>query len=132
MLKPLYRNKAWAIVDGDATGKEVVQKLRAAYANWPSDRFRQLDQPAFEYFYPEQFGDRARDAVNTSDDQARRKAKRDLLDEVIAWAHSDRDQARAMFETSAASVISLLREIEAEITGARAGDERVPAPRGAV
>src|ERR1035441_8355803 len=38
-LEQMYKYRAWVLVDGDESGKQVVEKLRAKYASWPGENF---------------------------------------------------------------------------------------------
>lgn len=113
-LEPQYRGRAWVVVDGDETGKEVVARLQAKYKDGPPDHFTTWSQPDFERYYPPRFADRVAEAPTKNHD-AKRKAKKRLLDEVKAWCEADPEEAKAEFEQSAAEVIEVLRQIEADL-----------------
>jgi predicted ATPase len=114
-LEPIYRNRAWVIVDGDQPGREVVAKLRQDFGSWPANHFRNWTKEQFELYYPPVFAGRVQDVLAIQNKQQRREAKKQLLDQVIAWIEQDAETARIEFKQSAAEVIEVLREIEAEL-----------------
>lgn len=112
-LEERYRDRAWVLVDGDKTGKEIVDRLRKTYAGkWSPDRFRALAEEDFERYYPPAFADRADAALEEQDKSRRRERKRALLNEVLAWIAESPDEARDEFESSAAEIVAVLEEIE--------------------
>jgi len=116
-LEPQYRNRAWVLIDGDDEGAAIVQRLRDAYGPaWEASRFRALGEAAFERYYPPQFADAAEATLALTDKRARRTAKRELLDEVLAWVDDDPARAREAFAASAVEVVDLLREFEGELS----------------
>jgi predicted ATPase len=114
-MEPFYRNHAWVIVDGDETGRSVIERLRTNFADWPSDHFRYWTRNDFELYYPHEFADRTRQVLEISDRRKRQKEKKALLDQVISWIAEDEQSARDAFAESAADVISILKGIEAEL-----------------
>lgn len=112
-LEERYRDRAWVIVDGDSAGTAVVDTLRKRYSTgWSADRFRTLEEEAFERYYPPLFSGRAEAVLGQPDKRRRRQMKADLLREVLAWIEANPGEAKAQFEESAAEVILLLRDIE--------------------
>lgn len=114
-LEPIYRNRAWVIVDGDDAGTNIVGKLRQDFPDWPSDHFRHWARDDFELYYPPKFTDRVQEVLRISDRRRCRQEKKLLLDEVIAWIGEDERIARDAFAESAADVIAVLKDIEAEL-----------------
>jgi hypothetical protein len=114
-LEDIYRGRAWVVVDGDDAGRAVVEKLKTDFSDWPEEHFRSFAAPAFELFYPEPFRKRANAALGTSNRDERRRLKRELLADVIAWIDENDDRARKAFEESAASAIEILRDIELKV-----------------
>lgn len=114
-LEPIYRNRAWVIVDGDEIGRGAAESLRRNFTDWPADHFRHWSRDNFELYYPHEFQDRVREVLGISDRRKQKEEKKLLLDEVIAWIGHDEKIARDAFAESAADVISLLRDIEAEL-----------------
>ncbi|MGA9509749.1 MAG: AAA family ATPase [Candidatus Sulfotelmatobacter sp.] len=115
-LEPVYRNRAWVIVDGDETGKAVTASLRQSFTDWPTDHFRHWTRDNFELYYPAKFQSKVREILAISDRRRRQEEKKSLLNQVIDWIEEDETSARDALEESAAEVIALLREIEAELT----------------
>ena len=114
-LEPIYRNRAWVIVDGDQPGQDLVSKLRHHFASWPPHHFRHWEKGQFELYYPSIFAGKVQSVLAISDARRRREAKKKLLDEVLAWIEADIENARAEFTQSAADVIDVLKEIETEL-----------------
>lgn len=54
-LEEAYKNNTWVLVDGDASGKEIVEKLLTRYKSWDSSRFQCFNNDQFEFYYPEAF-----------------------------------------------------------------------------
>lgn len=114
-LEPIYSNAAWVRVDADASGQEVVQKLRSTYKTWDQDHFACFSKEQFEYYYPAQFAEKVDQVLAISDRQKKREAKRELLDEVRKWLDEDEDRGRAALAVSAKDVIEQLQHIEAQL-----------------
>jgi len=110
-LEKMYEHRAWVIVDGDESGRQVVKQLREKYPSWPEDNFLCWEEKEFENYYPECFKNRVSIIMSTPDKAQRRELKKALLDEVIAWIIQDPKAAREAFETSAAEVIEKLTKI---------------------
>ena len=111
-LEHQYRNRAWVVIDGDDGGQRIVAKMRERYkASWEPDRFRCLSETDFESYYPGRFADAATEVLSRNG-QAKREGKRELLNDVLAWANANEDEARVEFAESAREVIDLLSEIE--------------------
>jgi hypothetical protein len=115
-LEPQYRGRAWVIVDGDSEGKKVITGLQAKYKDWPPDHFTTWSQPDFEHYYPAQFADQSKAALTKQHDE-KRKAKKQLLDEVKAWCDANPEEAKTEFEKSAAEVIERLTKIDHALRG---------------
>lgn len=113
-LEPVYRNRAWVLVDGGETEKSVICKLKEQYkgSGWSDDRFRQLQNHDFEEYYPDRFADAAREVIKLSDKSARREAKKKLLQEVETWIAGDHNDAKKEFAKSAAEIVCILTEIQ--------------------
>jgi hypothetical protein len=111
-----YRAKAWVRVDGDGEGKRVVEKLRGAYRAWPTPTFDCWTEARFEDYYPDRFRGKVDEAF-VLEGQGRRDAKKALVLEVVDWAQSDWDTARAEFGVSASEVIKFLNMVENALFG---------------
>jgi len=114
-LEPVYRNRAWVIVDGDETGRTIAKKLRQNFTDWPASHFRHWSCDNFELYYPSKFQDRVQEVLGISDRRRRREEKKTLLDDVLAWIGQDEKGAHDAFAKSAAGVISVLKEIEIDL-----------------
>ncbi|HYT43227.1 MAG TPA: hypothetical protein VEP90_12890, partial [Methylomirabilota bacterium] len=116
-LESMYKNRAWVIVDGDPSGQKTISDLKQKYtaSGWNEDTFINFSKHNFEEYYPERFGDARALALGMQDKQAKRVAKKQLLEEVLAWIASNETQAKAEFEKSAGEVIAILRKIETKI-----------------
>jgi AAA ATPase domain len=78
-LEPVYRNRAWVIVDGDEAGVKLIEQLRSDFKTWPPTHFRYWPKPAFENYYPLEFDARVESVLATVDRRKRKAAKADLL-----------------------------------------------------
>jgi hypothetical protein len=110
-LEPQYVRRAWVVVDGDDDGKEAIEKLRDSYRTWPEYHFKTWAEENFEQYYPSRFADRVAEVLVLSHDEKRR-AKRELLDDVKHWCEANRVEAEAELSESANEVIQVLREID--------------------
>lgn len=114
-LQERYRNRSWVVLDGDDSGVKVVEKLRARYqATWEPDRFDNWSLADFERFYPAEFSTRV-DEVLALEGQAKRDAKKELLDEVVEWLEEDVERGRLALAASAGEVITRLQAIESAL-----------------
>ncbi|MFF3514801.1 ATP-dependent endonuclease [Streptomyces sp. NPDC002573] len=116
-LEPHYKERTWAIVDGDDAGTRVVASLKKDLRSWPQDRFRALGEKNFEYYYPPQFRDEADAALALTDKAKKKEAKRVLVNKVDQWCKENPGEARAAFDQSAAEVIAILKEIDDSLFG---------------
>ena len=115
-LEDLYHGRAWVIVDGDDGGKATIEKLKDQYKGWPGDHFLTWSEAAFERYYPTEFQDRCAEVLAISDRQAKREAKKALLEEVRQWLDADPARAKEALATSAAAVIEQLQAIEVTLS----------------
>ena len=111
-LEEAYKNKAWVLVDGDASGKEIIQKLQTRYQSWDSNRFQYFNNAQFELYYPEYFTDKVNFTLKISDKKSKKEAKLSLLNEVRAWLDEDKQRGKAALKISANEIISHLTNIE--------------------
>lgn len=115
-LEPMYKHRAWAILDGDARSLEILAELRSNFADWPEGRFRHWSKEAVEYYYPPQLAARYMDEIMpVKDRKKRQEAKEALFRDLVSWIQEDPDRARKELEESAAEMIDVLREVEAEL-----------------
>ncbi|MFD4875992.1 ATP-dependent endonuclease [Streptomyces sp. NPDC058420] len=111
----MLKHRAWVVVDGDESGREVVDKLKGKYGNWPADRFRFFEKEQFEDYYPSRFTEQKEAAFSQPKGLARQEAKSNLRQAVQDWCDANRDTAREELAESAAEVIAVLQEIEATL-----------------
>ncbi|MEU3247454.1 AAA family ATPase [Streptomyces sp. NPDC006875] len=114
-LEPLYKDRAWVVVDGDESGSQVISQLKEKFRAWPSSRFNSWASEKFEDYYPERFQERVQEVFRIESKAGLRRAKKELLDEVLNWIQSDEAIARNEFEKSAGEVIKYLHSVESEL-----------------
>lgn len=114
-LEPMYTGKAWVIVDGDEPGRKLINDLKGKYRSWDEKHFRCFTEPSFENYYPAEFSDRVRKVLENTNKEQKRREKKELLDQVIAWLDEDEVRARKALDQSAREVIELLGEIQTNI-----------------
>jgi predicted ATPase len=115
-LEPLYRHRAWVILDGDKKSLEILAQLRSDFTGWPVGRFRHWEKGAIEHYYPSPFAKRYDDEVMAiSDGRERQKAKQDLFKDVMAWIEEDPERAREEFGKCAEGMISVLKDVEEDL-----------------
>jgi hypothetical protein len=113
-LEDAYRDSAWVLVDGDESGRAIVERLRDGYGNWTPDRFECFDEEQFERYYPRVFAEQVATALELSG-QEKREAKKALLEDVRAWLDENPERGRAALEESARPVIAHLERIEQQL-----------------
>ncbi|HEY5221226.1 MAG TPA: AAA family ATPase [Candidatus Paceibacterota bacterium] len=117
-LTPIYKNYAWVIVDGDSNGKMIIDDFKKLYSpnGWDEDNFRYFKKDDFEEYYPERFQEKVGLALAIVDSQQKRKAKLELLEDVLNWMECNNDLAKEEWEKSGAEVIEILRFIEKKLS----------------
>lgn len=105
------------IVDDGLEGTQTVTKLKERYCpgGWEDDRFNLLSKADFELYYPDRFQAEAAAALALEDKAGKKKAKKELLDSVLAWVESNDAAAKAEFEASACEIIEILRRIDGQL-----------------
>lgn len=116
-LEPVYRNKAWVIIDSGEEENKIIKRLKEVYGanGWKEDNFQQFSEHDFERYYPKIFQEKVDGIVSLTNTSERFKKKKELRAEVETWIEENPDDARKEFEVSAKEVIEKLREIESEI-----------------
>lgn len=116
-LESIYKDHAWVIVDGEPSGYGVIQRLKDKYmpGGWSEDRFINFQKADFEEYYPSRFASERTHALGLRD-QAKRAAKKQLLETVEAWIATNEQEARVEFEISASEVIAILKDIERHLS----------------
>ena len=110
-LETHYKDRAWVVADGDTTGSQVIERLKAKYPSWPTDSFRTWRQADFEEYYPSKFAEQVQEALARKGEE-KRDAKKQLLNEVKSWCDTSMEEAKEMFEISAEEIVAFLKEIE--------------------
>lgn len=116
-LESMYKNRAWVMVDGEPSGQKIIADLKQKYmpSGWQENNFINFSKDDFEAYYPNRFSVKAQAALVHKDKQAKRVAKKSLLDEVLGWIKSNEEQAKSEFEVSAAEVIDVLKAITTKV-----------------
>lgn len=116
-LEPTYKNKVWVIIDKGIEEDKIIEKMRTKYSKsgWSSSNFTQFDEHDFEKYYPSRFQKKVTSVLKIEDKQSKRKAKKDLLDEVVMWIKENESTAKEEFKESAKEVIDKLKVINKEI-----------------
>ncbi|MFN8584904.1 MAG: AAA family ATPase [Dehalococcoidia bacterium] len=113
-LDSRYGGRAWVVVDGDEQGRSVIETLRGRFASWNQSYFRTWHNANFEEYFPPRFESRVRQAIEAAG-SLKRGLKQHLFEDLLAWIGEDEELAKREFGTSAAEVIQVLREIEAQL-----------------
>lgn len=111
-LEDAYKNKAWVLVDGDESGKEIVEKLKTSYKSWDASRFQCFDNAQFENYYPEPFADKVQSVLAIEDRKSKKESKLKLLNDVKTWLDEDKQRGKAALQISAKEIITHLKVIE--------------------
>lgn len=114
-LQPVYQNRLWVRVDGDKIGNEIVAKMRLNFPYFSNQELNIFTQTQFEYYYPEIFQEKAKTAIEMTNNKHKRSQKLDLLKEVLAWSKACATDAKVAWVTSAAEPIALLKSIASKI-----------------
>jgi predicted ATPase len=114
-LQPAYQNRIWIRADGDEKGVEVVNKLKSTFPRLNQEALRTFEKAQFEYYYPQCFHKAVASVLAIKDKNVRRKKKAELLQGVLDWTESNKDEARAAWSVSANEQIELIQTIRAKI-----------------
>ncbi len=109
-LEGAYQGRVWAIVDGGAQGRAVLEKLQRAFSTWGQKHFLHWNVDDFERYYPARFTEQVAAALSSVGSD-RGRAKHDLLLAVMTWCGEYPDEAKTALETSAAAAIQTLKQI---------------------
>ena len=110
-LEPVYRNRCWVRADSDSSGIQEINKLRESFGT--RERiFENYEKTCFEGYYPSRFSADRENALTLTDPAARKDAKAQLLQKVLAWARDNPDEASKEFLDSASEIIADLKYIE--------------------
>jgi hypothetical protein len=115
-LESMYKNYAWVIVDGEPSGRDIIQKLKDRYvpSGWSEDNFINFSKHNFEEYYPDRFDAARTTALAIHSKRDKMEAKKQLLKDVVDWITMNEQEAKEEFEKSAGEVITILRKIEAK------------------
>ncbi len=111
-LQPVYKDRLWIRADGDASGREAVEKIRAVFPHF-KDELSVFNEAQFELYYPKEFQDRVKEVLAIEDKQSRRKEKAELLKAVLSWTSENKEHTIAEWKVSAREQIELLQNIQA-------------------
>ena len=117
-LEPMYRDKAWVVIDAGTKESEAIARLQSKFSGpdkWPEDAFRQWTKQDFEEFYPDRFAVEVKCVLGIQDKREKRKAKDTLRAHVTEWALSEPHVSKDEFATSASEVIGMLRDIDSSL-----------------
>jgi hypothetical protein len=117
-LEPTYKNKVWVIIDQGNEENKIIERMKTKYSKsgWNSSNFIQFDEHDFERYYPRRFQKKVTAVLKIEDKQDKRKAKKELLDEVLGWIKENESTAKGEFKVSAKEVIEKLKTINKEIS----------------
>jgi len=115
-LEPTYKNRVWVIIDKGEEEDKIIEKMKTKYSSsgWSPSNFTQFSEYDFEKYYPSRFQEKV-SAVLSMDKLNKRKAKKNLLDEVLNWIKENEDTAKEEFKESAKEVLDKLKLINKEI-----------------
>ena len=114
----VYKNKVWVIIDGGKEEQGIISEMKEKYlkSGWKESHFSQFVKHDFECYYPEEFNNEVSEIILIKDKQKRREAKKNLLNNVLAWIDKNNESAKEKFKISAKEVIDKLEQIEKEIS----------------
>jgi hypothetical protein len=107
---PIYKNKAWVVADGDDRGLKVIDDLKTTFKGWSNEYFVNFSERDFEKYYPVRFSKKIQ-AIDKLKHNQKPLAKKELLNEVMTWSLTNREQAIQEFGVSAKEVVELLKKI---------------------
>jgi hypothetical protein len=115
-LQPAYRGRLWVWADGDETGVNAIDAVRATFNHLDADHCGTFGNEQFEFYYPAPFRDKVKAVLAIPEKKQRRVEKLALLKEVLAWSKdAPVADVSAAWAHSAKEVIDLLRKISAAI-----------------
>jgi predicted ATP-dependent endonuclease of OLD family len=116
-LQPVYNGRLWVRADGDIAGKAAVETILATFPTLTEEFVGNFSEEQFEIYYPAEFSSKVADILALSDRTIKRKRKKDLLAEVLAWSKINENKAIEAWAASAKEVIEFLRSIQSKLTG---------------
>jgi predicted ATPase len=116
-LSPIYKNKAWVILDGGQSEGTEIEKMKSLYVEkykWNDGNFRQFSKHDFENYYPSQFMDQIQ-KISELKKEERKALKESLLIDTLNWINENPIEAKKELSTSAKEVIDILKQIESSL-----------------
>ncbi|MBH8567069.1 AAA family ATPase [Nostoc sp. CENA67] len=113
-LQPIYKNKAWVVVDGGEEEAKIIEKLKNKYtkSGWKTDNFIQFTEHDFERYYPTEFQPKVNTILQMPSGKHRQQKKKEFFEEVMKWIEEKPQEAKVEFEKSALDVIQVLKQIQ--------------------
>ena len=93
--------RAWVLVDGDSSGRKVVEQRRRRFSSWPAEHFQHLSQNDLESDHPPRFADAVSEIRTSHVKDVKRSLKKRLLVQVRDWCREEPATAAKEFESSA-------------------------------
>lgn len=117
-MEPTYKNKVWVIIDSGDEEANIINKMKEKYtkSGWLETNFSQFKEHDFEKYLPYEFQSKVDEILVIKDKQERRKAKKELIEEVKKWIAINEEAAKEKFKESAKEVIEKLKIINNEIS----------------
>ncbi|MFC1981642.1 ATP-dependent endonuclease [Chloroflexota bacterium] len=117
-MEPVYKNKAWIIIDFGEKEKGIIERLKEMYTDkgWNENNFQQFSEHDFERYYPKIFQGKVTEIQKMPTHGERFEGKKELRAEVEKWIEENDREARKAFEISASEVIEKLKAIEKAIS----------------
>ncbi|HVW58825.1 MAG TPA: AAA family ATPase, partial [Puia sp.] len=107
----IYKNRAWAIADGDSAGKDAINKLKERFSSWDSAFFLNFEKENFEEYYPTHFKNEINEVLKMGKSPEKREKKATLLKSVITWMNENKGEAREALQESAKEIIEKMGQI---------------------
>ncbi|NOS91815.1 MAG: AAA family ATPase [Cyclobacteriaceae bacterium] len=116
-LSPVYKNKAWVILDAGQSESAEIEKMKTLYVekhSWNDENFRQFSKHDFENYYPSQFMDQIQ-KISELKKEDRKALKENLLIDTLKWINGNPEEAKKELSISAKEVIDILKQIESSL-----------------
>lgn len=115
--EPVYKNKAWVIIDSGEDEKRIIDDLKHIYGanGWDEAHFQQFKEPDFERYYPAIFKEDVNQVLSMPHGKEKQNQKSALLAKVEAWIQENQEAAEDAFKESASEVIDKLETIASEL-----------------
>ena len=110
-LTPIYRKRAWVILDGGKAGTDEISKLKIGFKDL-SENFKCFSKHDFEEYYPKIYSSDIALIKSEIDPKKKGILKVDLAKKIVSDYENRNEGLIKMFEESSKEVIEKLREIE--------------------